>query len=68
MTDRTLTRRRVLALSGAAVGAALGIGLSSCSADPEPGGPSRSGSGSRPGSGETPKSVEGSGVDVPSGA
>ncbi|MER5380250.1 twin-arginine translocation signal domain-containing protein [Streptomyces sp. NPDC002688] len=65
MTDRTLTRRRVLALSGAAVGAALGIGLSSCSADPEPGGPS--GSGSRSGSGETPKSVEGSGVDVPSG-
>ena len=63
MTDRTLTRRRVLALSGAAVGAALGIGLSSCSADPEPGGPSRSGSGQ----GETPQSVERSGVDVPSG-
>ncbi|MCX4991092.1 twin-arginine translocation signal domain-containing protein [Streptomyces sp. NBC_00568] len=63
MTDRTLTRRRVLALSGAAVGAALGIGLSSCSADPEPGGPSGSGSGP----GETPKSVERSGVDGPSG-
>ncbi|MFE9806015.1 hypothetical protein [Streptomyces sp. NPDC005548] len=36
MTDRDLTRRRVLALGGAAVGAALGIGLSSCTADPEP--------------------------------
>ncbi|MCT9004154.1 twin-arginine translocation signal domain-containing protein [Streptomyces sp. NPDC054766] len=54
MTDRDLTRRRVLALSGAAVGAALGIGLSSCSADPEPG--RRSGSGS--GSTRSPKSVE----------
>ncbi|MFD8735536.1 twin-arginine translocation signal domain-containing protein [Streptomyces sp. NPDC059618] len=39
MTHRDLTRRRVLALSGAAVGAALGIGVSSCSAGtPEPGG------------------------------
>ncbi|MGW0971061.1 hypothetical protein [Streptomyces sp. NPDC002516] len=39
MTDRDLTRRRVLALSGAAAGAALGIGISSCSAGrPEPGG------------------------------
>ncbi|MFJ4893153.1 twin-arginine translocation signal domain-containing protein [Streptomyces sp. NPDC088788] len=36
MTDRDLTRRRVLALGGAAVGAALGIGLNSCSADPKP--------------------------------
>ncbi|MET9898195.1 twin-arginine translocation signal domain-containing protein [Streptomyces sp. NPDC006446] len=63
MSDRTLTRRRVLALSGAAVGAALGIGLSSCSADPEPGGPSGSGSGP----GETPKSVERSGTDGPGG-
>ncbi|MFD9460536.1 twin-arginine translocation signal domain-containing protein [Streptomyces sp. NPDC060027] len=63
MTDRTLTRRRVLALSGAAVGAALGIGLSSCSADPEPGGPSDS----RSSPGETPKSVERSRVDGPSG-
>ncbi|MER5467361.1 twin-arginine translocation signal domain-containing protein [Streptomyces sp. NPDC002935] len=57
MTDRDLTRRRVLALSGAAVGAALGIGLSSCSADPEPGRPT----GSR--SGEAPKSVERAGSD-----
>ncbi|MEU6271667.1 twin-arginine translocation signal domain-containing protein [Streptomyces populi] len=31
MADRDLTRRRVLALCGAAVGAALGIGISSCS-------------------------------------
>ncbi|MGW3916798.1 twin-arginine translocation signal domain-containing protein [Streptomyces sp. NPDC005070] len=38
MADRDLTRRRVLALTGAAVGAALGIGLSSCSKKtPEPG-------------------------------
>ncbi|MET7984320.1 MULTISPECIES: twin-arginine translocation signal domain-containing protein [unclassified Streptomyces] len=44
MTDRDLTRRRVLALSGAAVGAALGIGLSSCSKEaPEPAGHSGSG-------------------------
>ncbi|MFF4540669.1 twin-arginine translocation signal domain-containing protein [Streptomyces aureus] len=43
MTDRDLTRRRVLALSGAAVGAALGVGISSCSAkDPKPGGNSGS--------------------------
>ncbi|MFD5516588.1 twin-arginine translocation signal domain-containing protein [Streptomyces sp. NPDC127066] len=38
MADRDLTRRRLLALSGAAVGAALGIGLGSCSKRaPEPG-------------------------------
>lgn len=37
MADRDLTRRRVLALSGAAAGAALGIGISSCSKRaPEP--------------------------------
>lgn len=36
MTDRDLTRRRLLALGGAAVGAALGIGLDSCTADPKP--------------------------------
>ncbi|MEW2167991.1 twin-arginine translocation signal domain-containing protein [Streptomyces sp. NPDC007084] len=36
MTDRELTRRRVLALGGAAVGAALGIGLNSCTAEPGP--------------------------------
>jgi hypothetical protein len=65
MTDRDLTRRRVLALSGAAVGAALGIGLSSCSADPGPGRHSGSGSGS--GSTGAPKSVEQPKPEDPSG-
>ncbi|MET8856846.1 MULTISPECIES: twin-arginine translocation signal domain-containing protein [unclassified Streptomyces] len=50
MADRDLTRRRVLALSGAAVGAALGIGLSSCSTKaPEPGAHPGSGSTDAPG-------------------
>jgi len=56
MADRDLTRRRVLALSGAAVGAALGIGISSCSTHaPETGG--------HPGSGppEVPPPAERSG-------
>ncbi|MFF0185676.1 hypothetical protein [Streptomyces sp. NPDC005244] len=48
MTDRDLTRRRVLALGGAAVGAALGIGLSSCGADPEPDASPGAGDGTAP--------------------
>ncbi|MEV8032991.1 hypothetical protein [Streptomyces sp. NPDC086182] len=63
MTDRDLTRRRILALSGAAVGAALGIGLSSCSADPEPGGRSGSGSGSGAGPTRAPKSDDRTGPE-----
>jgi hypothetical protein len=66
MTDRDLTRRRVLALSGAAVGAALGIGFSSCSADPGPGRHSGSGSGSGS-TGAAPKSVEQPKPEDPSG-
>ncbi|MFJ6831675.1 hypothetical protein [Streptomyces sp. NPDC091209] len=67
MTDRDLTRRRILALSGAAVGAALGIGLSSCTADPASGGRSASGSGSGAGSTRAPKSVERPEPEGPSG-
>ncbi|WP_392967784.1 twin-arginine translocation signal domain-containing protein [Streptomyces sp. LN245] len=61
MADRDLTRRRLLALSGAAVGATLGIGLNSCSTQaPEPG--------KHPGSGSTeaPGTVGKSGPEGPS--
>ncbi|MET7739101.1 hypothetical protein [Streptomyces sp. NPDC005385] len=57
MTDRDLTRRRVLALGGAAVGAALGIGLSSCGADPEPDASPHTSP--RPGDGTAPKRPDG---------
>ncbi|MEY2244258.1 hypothetical protein [Streptomyces sp. BF23-18] len=55
MADRDMNRRRLLALGGAAVGAALGIGLSSCSAQaPEPGKPSGPGPTESPGPSGSP--------------
>ncbi|MFF3888805.1 twin-arginine translocation signal domain-containing protein [Streptomyces sp. NPDC001914] len=57
MADRDLTRRRVLALSGAAAGAALGIGISSCSKRaPEPDRHPGSGAGPTDGSGAAGRS------------
>ncbi|MDR3081380.1 MAG: intradiol ring-cleavage dioxygenase [Streptomyces sp.] len=41
MTDSDLTRRRVLALGGAAAGALLGLGIASCSPSSSPGHDSR---------------------------